>query len=186
MRKLKLVQVKLVRWEKLSSYRHKGKPKMALLVAKVPFWEGAWKGALLSVIPKSCALLKTLFIVFSAKHSFAEIKERNLKNKKKYQKWGVFANMQKGVFFVCVFVVWWFCFSLYVLFSLFGEKTKGNFPAILESFSFFFLVCYFSGFPFVFPFKTPFFLCFLSINPFLENINIFGFFIFLFSCLFLS
>ena len=37
-----------------------GKPKMALLVAKVPFWEGGSKGALLSVIPKSCALLKTL------------------------------------------------------------------------------------------------------------------------------
>ena len=41
--------------------RHRGKPKMALLVAEVPFWEGASKGALLSVIPKSCALLKTLF-----------------------------------------------------------------------------------------------------------------------------
>ena len=53
--------------------RHRGKPKMALLVAKVPFWEGASKGALLSVIPKSCALLKTLFIVFSAKHSFADM-----------------------------------------------------------------------------------------------------------------
>ena len=38
------------------------KPKMALLVAKVPFWEGAPKGVLLSVIPKSCALLKTLFL----------------------------------------------------------------------------------------------------------------------------
>ena len=46
--------------------RHRGKPKIALSVAKVPFWEGASKGALLSVIPKSCALLKTLFYsVFS-------------------------------------------------------------------------------------------------------------------------
>ena len=35
---------------------------MALLVAKVPFWEGAPKGVLLSVIPKSCVLLKTLFL----------------------------------------------------------------------------------------------------------------------------
>ena len=42
--------------------RHMGKPKMALLVAKVPFWEGASKGALPSVIPKSGALLKTLFL----------------------------------------------------------------------------------------------------------------------------
>ena len=40
--------------------RHRGKPKMALLVAEVPFWEGA--SSLLSVIPRSCALLKTLFL----------------------------------------------------------------------------------------------------------------------------
>ena len=42
--------------------RHRGKPKMALLVAKVPFWVFTRKGVLLSVIPKSCALLKTLFL----------------------------------------------------------------------------------------------------------------------------
>ena len=42
--------------------RHRGKHKMALSVAKVPFWEGAPKGVLLSVIPTSCALLKTLFL----------------------------------------------------------------------------------------------------------------------------
>ena len=42
--------------------RHRGKPKMAFLVAKVPFWEGASQGASLSVIPRSCALLKTLFL----------------------------------------------------------------------------------------------------------------------------
>ena len=42
--------------------RHRGKPKMALLVAKVPFWVFPRKGVLLSVIPKSCALLKTLFL----------------------------------------------------------------------------------------------------------------------------
>ena len=75
-------------------------------------------------------------------------------------------------FFVFLFFVW--------------EKTnKGYFPAILEFFFFFvspkglslksFFSSYsvfFSGFPFVCPFKTPFFLCFLSINPFLENIDI--------------
>ena len=38
--------------------RHRGKPKMALLVVKVPLWEGAWKGALLFVIPKSCVPLE--------------------------------------------------------------------------------------------------------------------------------
>ena len=42
--------------------RHSIKPEMALLVAKVPFWVFTRKGVLLSVIPKSCALLKTLFL----------------------------------------------------------------------------------------------------------------------------
>ena len=41
---------------------HRGKPKMALLVAKVPFWVFPRKGVLLSVMPKSCVLLKTLFL----------------------------------------------------------------------------------------------------------------------------
>ena len=42
--------------------RHRGKPKMALLVAKVPFWVCTRKGVLLSVMPKSCVPLKTLFL----------------------------------------------------------------------------------------------------------------------------
>ena len=42
--------------------RHRGKPKIALLVAKVPFGVFTRKGVLLSVIPKSRALLKTLFL----------------------------------------------------------------------------------------------------------------------------
>ena len=42
--------------------RHGGKPKMALLVAKVPFWVFPRKGVLLSVIHRCCALLKTLFL----------------------------------------------------------------------------------------------------------------------------
>ena len=42
--------------------RHRGKPKMALLASKMPFWERASRGALLSVMPKSCALLKTRFL----------------------------------------------------------------------------------------------------------------------------
>ena len=82
--------------------RHRGKPKMALLVAKVPFWEGASKGVLLSVIPKS---RKHYFIVFSAKHSFADMKECNLKKTKLIKNKGLFANMQKGVFFWSVLFV---------------------------------------------------------------------------------
>ena len=41
---------------------HRGKPKMALLVAKVPFWVFPRKGVLLSVMPESCVSLKTLFL----------------------------------------------------------------------------------------------------------------------------
>ena len=59
---------------------------MALLVANVPFWEGPSKGALLSVIPKSCVLLKRILKVFSAKRSFADMKECNSKKTKIYQK----------------------------------------------------------------------------------------------------
>ena len=46
--------------------RHRGKPKMALLVAKVPFWEGAPKGVLLFL---------------KAVHSFADMREQTKKNK---------------------------------------------------------------------------------------------------------
>ena len=41
--------------------RHRGKPKMALFVSNVPFWERASKEGLLSVIHKICVLLKTRF-----------------------------------------------------------------------------------------------------------------------------
>ena len=62
--------------------RHKGKPKMALLVAKVPFWEGASKGGFYYLwYTKLCSAENTVFIVFSAIHSFAEIKECKLKNR---------------------------------------------------------------------------------------------------------
>ena len=48
--------------------------------------------------------------------------------------------MQKGVFLFVFFVVWWFCFSLCVLFSLFGEKKS---PTRLVSCNFrvFFFLC---------------------------------------------
>ena len=99
--------------------------------------------------------------------------------------------MQKGFFGVCFFcflVVLFFVACVFVL--VFCKKAqKGYFPAILEVFCLFcspkrpVLKCFFSsfsvffpGFPFFFPFKIPFFLCFLSINPFLEKILCGGFF----------
>ena len=109
-----------------------------------------------------------------------------------------------GMFFF--FAFWWFCFLLPVLWFLcFVKKAqKGYFPAILEGFLsilfpqkaclkvfLFFLFCFFC---FCLPFQNSILsLCFLAISPFLENINIFGFFLFLFlafsflnACLFLS
>ena len=115
----------------------------------------------------------------------------------------------KKVFFWYVFfffAFWWFCFLLLVFWFLcFVKKAhKGYFPAILDVFCLFcshkrpVLRClfssYFVSFAFVFPFKTPFYpFAFWPSAPFLENINIFGFFLFLFLafsflnvCLFLS
>ena len=108
---------------------------MALLVAKLPFWEGASKGALLSVIPKSCFLLKNrFFIVFSAKHSFAEIKECNLKKQKFTKNRGCLPTCKKVFFlfvFCCLVVLFFLC-----AFCLDKKKQKGSFPAILEFFLF--------------------------------------------------
>ena len=79
-------------------------PKMAFLIAKVPRWEGASKGTLLSVIPSSCAPLKTLlFIVFSAKHSFAEKKSVTCKNKHLPNIGGSLATSKRSFF--CLFFV---------------------------------------------------------------------------------
>ena len=145
--------------------RHRGKPQIALLVAKVPFWEGAPKGLLLSVIPKSCVLLKnTIFIVFSAKHSFADMREQ-----KKMTKIGVVCQNGQRCFFGPFwgfggFVFWVsLCFCASVLYAI---ARNGYFPAFLEVFCLFCshkrpaLNClcssYFAFFAFVLPFKNPF------------------------------
>ena len=88
--------------------RRRGKPRMALLVAKVPFWEGVSTGVLISVMHKSCVLLKTPFLSVSANHSFAEIKECKLQKRQMYQKLGVVCQHAKRCFlFVFLFVVLW-------------------------------------------------------------------------------
>ena len=96
---------------------------MALLVLKVPFWERASKGGFtICDTQELCSADNTIFIVFSAKHSFAEIKECKLKNKHKFTKnWGLFANMQKGVFLFVLFVLGFspLCFCSVLLFQRF-------------------------------------------------------------------
>ena len=181
--------------------RHRGKPKMAIL------GRGLERGFTICDAQKLCSAEHANSIVFSAKHSFAEIKECNLKNKKILPKIGGCLPTCKKVFFVCVFgclVVLFFFVS--IIFFVWKKTQKGYFPAILKSFFFFvspkgpslksFFSSYsffFSGFPFVFPFKTPFFSLLFVHQPFSENINIFGFFIIIFLafsflnvCLFLS
>ena len=101
--------------------------------------------------------------------------------------------MQQGFFlvrFFCFLVVLFFVACVLVL--VFCKKAqKGYFPAILEVFClfcspkrpvfkilFFFLFCFLFWFSFCIPFQNSILsLCFLAISPFLENINIFGFFI---------
>ena len=148
----------------------KGKPKMALLVSKVPFWEGASKGACLSVIPKSCVLLKTQ--QSTALQTWKSVTWKTTI----YQNKGLFAKMQR-VFFGLFFFVFWFCFffSVFLCFC-FVKRPKTVFPWVLEVFSFlspnrpvfkillFVLLCFF---PFVLPFKISyFFFAFCPSTPF--------------------
>ena len=173
--------------------RHTGKPKMALLVSKVPFWEGASTGGFTTCdTQKLCSVESTIMIVLSAKHSFAEIKECNLKKKQNFTKnWGLFANMQNGVLFcfLCFLALW---FSPLCCFK---PKT-GYFPAgfhfsicspkgpSLKSFfsSYYFFPC----FPFVFPFKIPFFVfAFSPWTPLWKMLSFMNSSVVLFSCPFL-
>ena len=182
--------------------RHRGKPKMALLVAKVPFWEGAPKGVLLSVIPKSCALLKTLFpIVLSAKHSFADMRECNLKKTKNLPKKGGGLPECKKVFFGSFFEIWWFSFFVSLCFCAFALYTiaqNGYFPAFLEVFRLFcshkrpVFNCFFS-FYFVFfflrfylPFQKSIFSLLFVHQPLFRKDSLWGFFCFSLLAFFLS
>ena len=98
---------------------------MALLVAKAPFWEGASKGGFtICDTQKLCSAGSTNFIVFSAKHNFAEIKERKLKKQKFTKHWGLFANMQKGVFFCLFLFVFGVLFFLCVSFFCFVKRPQ--------------------------------------------------------------
>ena len=150
---------------------------MALLVSKVPFWEGASKGGFtICDTQKLCSAENAIFIVFSAKHSFAEIKECMLKKQKFTKNRGLFANMQKGVF--CLFFCG-FAFFMFLFFFVWKKAPQRQFLVVSEFFSFcvpkkpvfeiflFFLFCFVSLFSFCPPFQNSIvFLWFLSISPF--------------------
>ena len=120
------------------------------------------------------------------------------KKQKFYKNWGWFARMQKGVFLRHFFgfgVLFFYslCFCAFVLFKI---AQNGYFPAFLEVFCLFcshkrpVLKCFFSSyfvlFAFIFLFKNPFYIFFLSISPFFTKDSLWGFFSFAFACLFLS
>ena len=179
--------------------RHREKPQMALLVAKVPFWEGALKGVLLAVLHKSCVPLKTHFHSVFSKAQLSGNKRVSVENKK-FTKIG---KQYKEVFFwVCCLgflVVLFFslCFCAFVC----KMAQRGNFLWILElcfqkcslrrpafKILLFFLFClHLFCFPFVFPFKIPFFPAFCPSSPFWKTFFWGGgvFFCLSFSCLFL-
>ena len=118
--------------------------------------------------------------MFSARHSFVDMKECTLIKNKNLPKIGVVCQNAKRLFLVYIYIyiyIIFFCFLVVLFFVacvfvlVFCKKApKGYFPAILEVFCLFcspkrpvfkillfFLFCFFSGFPFVFPFKTPFY-----------------------------
>ena len=97
---------------------------MALLVAKVPFWERASKGGFtICDRQKLCSAETTCFIVISAKHSFAEIKEYKLKNNINLPKIGGCLPTCKKVLFVSVFGF----FSVFLCFCLVKMPRKAIF-----------------------------------------------------------
>ena len=177
-------------------------PKWHFWLHKGHFGKGPRQGVLLSVIPKSCALLKTLYVYcFQQNTALQTWKIATCKKNRILPKTGVVCQNAKSCFWSVSFVFWWSYFfsSLFLCLCFVKRPKKGYFLAIWDVFlnfvpprglslkSFFSSYSvFFLGFPFVPPFKIPFFLCFLSINPFFENILIWGFFYFSFSCLSLS
>ena len=139
------------------------------------------KGACYLWYTKAMLCWKHYFIVFSAKHSFAEIKECKFKNINLPNIGACLPTCKKVFFCLFLFVSWCFFFVLvcFVLFCLETAK-KGYFPAISVfcvpkrpafKILLLFLFCLFSLLSLCPRFQNfILFLLFLSINPFLENI----------------
>ena len=102
-------------------------------LAKVPFWEGASKrGFTICDTQKLCSAKNTIFIVLSAKHSFADMKESNLKKKNSPQKIRGCLPKCKRCFLVCFVFFGGFVFLCFVLVLFVKSLKKGYFPTILE------------------------------------------------------
>ena len=148
---------------------------------------------------KLCSAESTIFIVFSAKHSFAEINECKSKSINLPKIGGCLPTCQR-FFFVAFFVFGGFWF----FFLVWKKPQKGNCPAICFSClcpqgpvfkcHISFLFCFVSWFSFCLPFQIPsFFFGFCPSTPFWKIC--FGFFcfcyllhlpLFMFACFFQS
>ena len=167
--------------------RYRRKPKMALLVVKVPFGKGPRKGFTICDTPKLCSAENTLFIVFSAKHSFADMNECNTTRKQNITKIGVcLPKCKKVIFFgqcFCFFGGFDFSFLCFCA-SVCKKAQKGKFPSMLEVFflfcfpkrpvlkSFFCSYSVFFCFPLSSLQSSILLLCFLSINAFFPETNL--------------
>ena len=111
--------------------RHRGKPKWHFWLQKCHFGKLPRKGVLLSVIPESCVLLKTL-----KKRSFADMWECNLTKKQKFSKNRVACQNAKRCFFLSFFgfggfVFFSLCFCAFAFYTI---AQNGYFPVFLEVF----------------------------------------------------
>ena len=131
--------------------------------------------------------------MFSAKHSFADMKECNAKKETKFcQKWGVVCPNARGGFLVIFLVIWCVFFVSLCLVFLFCTRPQKLFSCNFGFFAmlfpqkacfkilFFFLFCFFL-FSFCHPFQnSSFYLCVLSMSPVLEHIFLGVYFVYFF------
>ena len=97
--------------------------KWHLFFEKGVFWHG-WKVGFTNCVLESCVFWNTIFIVFSAKHSFSKTKTVCWKKQKIYENIGLFLNMAKWCFGGLSFEV------LMLLWFVFG--VSGIVPEVLE------------------------------------------------------
>ena len=166
--------------------RHRGKPKIHHLFEKGCFSKGSLKGFLLSVIHKSCALLKTLFCSVLSKTQILQrigCKQRSVaQNMILTKNSGLCFSMQEGVLNLpfCFFVWSWFQFLGSLCFLARGKRQERNSRAVLEVYSLlypkkpflqnpsFLLVCHFC-----LPFQITSLLFFINILIFVCAVSLF-------------
>ena len=106
-------------------------PKWHFWLQKCHFGKGPGKGLYYLWYLQAVFCWKHNFYSVFSEHSFAEIKERNLKSKKHLPKIGGVCQHAKRCCFVLCFLLFGGLFFLCVLF-LCLEKHKGYFPAMFE------------------------------------------------------